>query len=199
VHDFLTNPVYAGAFVYGRTREEKRVVDGRIRPSERENAARRVGRLPARASSRLCLLGGVPGHARAAEGEPAPGRRGRRRLWGAETLSTPDAGEPRPGKRNELLVKAYLPYKVNFGLEVVEAERPVGILSRLFKDFDGSGEWTLRETADGTEATLDWRPSVNHALIRYPTPVLRPLFRSNHNWAMRRGERQLGDYLKTHR
>ena len=113
--------------------------------------------------------------------------------------STGDAGEPRPGKRNELLVKAYLPYKVNFGLEVVEAERPVRILSRLFKDFDGSGEWTLRETADGTEATLDWRPSVNHALIRYLTPVLRPLFRSNHNWAMRRGERQLGDYLKTHR
>jgi len=32
VHDFLTNPAYAGAFVYGRTREEKRVgPDGRIR------------------------------------------------------------------------------------------------------------------------------------------------------------------------
>ncbi len=25
VHDFLTNPVYAGAFVFGRTRTEKRV------------------------------------------------------------------------------------------------------------------------------------------------------------------------------
>jgi len=32
VHDFLTNPAYAGAFVYGRTREEKRVgPDGRVR------------------------------------------------------------------------------------------------------------------------------------------------------------------------
>jgi uncharacterized protein YndB with AHSA1/START domain len=106
-----------------------------------------------------------------------------------------DPGEPRPGKRNELLVKAYLPYKVNFGLEVLEAERPRRIFSRLSKDFDGTGEWTLRETAEGTEATLDWRPSVNHALIRYLTPVLRPLFRSNHTWAMRRGERQLRDYL----
>jgi len=109
-----------------------------------------------------------------------------------------DEGLPRPGKRNELLVKAYLPYKVNFGLEVIEAERPTRILSRLSKDFDGTGEWTLRETDGTTEAMLDWRPSVNHALIKYLTPVLRPLFRSNHNWAMRRGERQIHEYLKTH-
>jgi uncharacterized protein YndB with AHSA1/START domain len=117
--------------------------------------------------------------------------------WWTEFVirSTGDAGEPRPGKKNELLVKAYLPYKVNFGLEVLEAERPRRILSRLSKDFDGTGEWTLQETAEGTDATLDWRPSVNHALIKYLTPVLRPLFRSNHTWAMRRGERQLREYL----
>ena len=109
--------------------------------------------------------------------------------------ATGDEAPPAPGKRNELLVKAYLPYKVNFGLEVIEAERPWRILSRLSKDFDGTGEWTLTETADGTVATLDWRPSVNHALIRYLTPALRPLFRSNHTWAMRRGERQIRDHL----
>jgi hypothetical protein len=41
--------------------------------------------------------------------------------WWTEFVirSTGDAGEPRPGKKNELLVKAYLPYKVNFGLEVL--------------------------------------------------------------------------------
>jgi hypothetical protein len=42
---------------------------------------------------------------------------------------------------------------------------------------------------------LDWRPTVNSPLIRYLTPVLRPLFRSNHAWAMTRGERQIRDYL----
>ncbi|MDP9073773.1 MAG: recombinase family protein [Actinomycetota bacterium] len=30
IHDFLTNPVYAGAFVFGRTRTEKRIEDGRM-------------------------------------------------------------------------------------------------------------------------------------------------------------------------
>jgi hypothetical protein len=111
--------------------------------------------------------------------------------------ATGDTGLPARGKRNELLVKAYLPYKVNFGLEVIEAERPQRILSRLSKDFDGTGLWTLEETGEATVATLDWRPSVNHALIKYLTPVLRPLFRSNHNWAMRSGERQLREYLTT--
>jgi hypothetical protein len=46
---------------------------------------------------------------------------------------------------------------VNFGFEVIEAERPTRILSRLSKDFDGTGEWTLRETGGMTEAMLDWR------------------------------------------
>jgi uncharacterized protein YndB with AHSA1/START domain len=110
--------------------------------------------------------------------------------------ATGDEAPPEPRKRNELLVKAYLPYKVNFGLQVIEAERPRRILSRLSKDFDGTGEWMLEETPDGTVATLDWRPSVNHVLIRYLTPALRPLFRSNHNWAMRRGEQQIRDYLR---
>jgi uncharacterized protein YndB with AHSA1/START domain len=109
--------------------------------------------------------------------------------------ATGDEAPPEPGKKNELLVKAYLPYKVEFGLEVLEAERPTRILSRLSKDFDGTGEWTLEEADSATVATLDWRPAVNHPLIRHLTPVLRPLFRSNHNWAMRRGERQIREYL----
>jgi uncharacterized protein YndB with AHSA1/START domain len=122
--------------------------------------------------------------------------RGYERWWTDFVIrATGDEGPPAPGKRSQLLVKAYLPYKVNLGLEVIEAERPRRILSLLSKDFDGSGEWTLDETAGGTVATLDWRPSVNHALIRYLTPALRPLFRSNHNWAMQRGERQIRDYL----
>jgi hypothetical protein len=45
-------------------------------------------------------------------------------------------------------------------MEVIKAERPNRVLSRLSKDFDGSGEWTLTEADGTTEAALDWRPSV---------------------------------------
>jgi uncharacterized protein YndB with AHSA1/START domain len=86
---------------------------------------------------------------------------GYERWWTDFVLhATGDEAPPAPGKRNELLVKAYLPYKVNFALEVIEAERPQRILSRLSKDFDGTGEWTLEETDDGTVATLDWRARI---------------------------------------
>ena len=58
VHDFLTNPAYAGAFVFGRTRQEKQLDEhGRVRRPDGRAAAREVVRLPARAPSRLCQLG----------------------------------------------------------------------------------------------------------------------------------------------
>jgi DNA invertase Pin-like site-specific DNA recombinase len=77
VHDFLTNPAYAGAF--GRTKQEKRLdADGQVKGEDGRAAARAVARLLARASSRLRDLGRVPGDARAAAGERATARRGRR-------------------------------------------------------------------------------------------------------------------------
>ena len=111
--------------------------------------------------------------------------------------ATGDEAPPTVGKSNELRVKAYLPFTVNFALEVLEVEAPRRILSRLSKDFEGTGEWTLVETDGTTVATLDWQPSVNKPLIRNLTPVLRPIFRSNHNWAMRHGERQIREFLST--
>ena len=111
--------------------------------------------------------------------------------------ATGDGGEPRPGKRNQLLVKAFLPYKVRFGLEVIEAERPTRILSRLSGDFTGTGEWRLQQTDGETEAVLDWRPLVQKPLIRYLTPLLRPLFRANHTWAMRRGQEHVVPYMRS--
>jgi DNA invertase Pin-like site-specific DNA recombinase len=58
VHDFLTNPAYAGAFVFGRTREEKRLgADGRV--------SVRVRELPLDEWA-VCLPDHHPGYARGA-------------------------------------------------------------------------------------------------------------------------------------
>jgi hypothetical protein len=47
-----------------------------------------------------------------------------------------------------------------------------------------------------TERTLSASLSNNPAMAaEYRFVVLRPLFRSNHAWAMTRGERQLQEYL----
>ena len=42
---------------------------------------------------------------------------------------------------------------------------------------------------------LDFRPRVNKPGVRQLTPLLRPLFRSNHAWAMRRGQERLIERL----
>ena len=53
VHDILTNPVYAGAYAYGRKRTERRVRDGQVRE--------RVDRAP-REEWYVCVEGHHPGY-----------------------------------------------------------------------------------------------------------------------------------------
>jgi len=106
-----------------------------------------------------------------------------------------DEGPPRPGRRNTITARGFLPYKLHFVGEVTEAERPRTIVMRLEGDFEGGGTWTFEEAEGGTAAVLDWRPIVQKAGVKPLTPLLRPLFRANHNWTMRRGERHIADYL----
>jgi hypothetical protein len=81
VHDFLTNPSYAGAFVFGRTRQEKRLdAAGKVKVTTLEVPIEEWSvRLPARAPSGLCVLGGVPRHPPTAAIQREAARQGWRR------------------------------------------------------------------------------------------------------------------------
>ena len=108
-----------------------------------------------------------------------------------------DPGPPEPGKRVRLLVRGFLPYRVRLEMECLEAERPRRLVTRVGGDLVGSGTWTLEPAPDGgTDATLDWRPSVARPLLRRLTPVARPMLRSNHTWAMRRGQREIVPWVE---
>ena len=110
------------------------------------------------------------------------------RWWGDVFLEAEgDEGEPAPGKRIAVRARGFLPYTLRFSLTTLEAERPHRIHSRLDGDFEGTGTWLLEEDGNGTVARLDWRPSVRKAGVRQLSPLLRPLFRANHAWTMRRG------------
>jgi uncharacterized protein YndB with AHSA1/START domain len=112
--------------------------------------------------------------------------------WGRVFLSvTGDDGPPRAGKRVSIVAKGFLPYKLHFDSETVEAERPTRIRMTLSGEFGGGGEWTFQPAEGGTRAQLDWRPSVSKPLVKHLTPVLRPLFRKNHLWTMDRGQEQI--------
>lgn len=116
--------------------------------------------------------------------------------WGNVFLAvTGDEGPPRPGRRASIVSKGFLPYKLRWVAEVIEVERPRGFRMTLTGDFVGVGEWTLEQAQGGTRATLDWRPAIEKPLVKYLTPLLRPLFRANHTWAMRRGEEGIVAYM----
>jgi uncharacterized protein YndB with AHSA1/START domain len=118
------------------------------------------------------------------------------RWWSDVFLdATGDPGPPAPGKKVSVVARGFLPYKLRFTLETIEVEEPTRIKSVLHGDFEGSGEWHLREEDGSTVAELDWRPSVNKPLVSTLTPVLRPLFRSNHNWTMKRRQERILAYL----
>jgi uncharacterized protein YndB with AHSA1/START domain len=106
-----------------------------------------------------------------------------------------DAGPPEPGKRIAVLARGFLPYRIRFTMECVAAERPTRIRSTLSGDFEGSGEWRLHDDGAATRCELDWRPTVNKPFVRELTPVLRPLFRANHTWTMRRGQERILERL----
>jgi hypothetical protein len=114
------------------------------------------------------------------------------RWWGNVWLEVEGGeGAPRPGRRSRILAKGYLPYKLRWFAEVTEADRPRTFSIKAEGDFRGGGMWTFEPVEGGTKATLDWRPVVYKPLVRYLTPLLKPLFSSNHYWTMRRGQEQV--------
>jgi hypothetical protein len=111
------------------------------------------------------------------------------RWWGQVFVAADgDGGEAAPGKKVTVKARGFLPYHLRFSLTCLETDRPYRIHSQLDGDFAGTGTWLLQADEAGTHVQLDWRPSVNKAGVKQLSPVLRPLFRANHNWTMRRGE-----------
>lgn len=112
--------------------------------------------------------------------------------WGRAFLAVDGRpGPPEPGRVCRVLSRGFLPYRIRWSTEVVAAERPHRIATRLSGDFEGEGEWRIRELDGGAEAVLDWRPQVTKPLVSRLTPLLRPLFRANHHWAMARGRERV--------
>ena len=69
--------------------------------------------------------------------------------------------------------------------------------SILHGDFEGTASLAFDVADGGTNVTLDFRPRVNKRVVRQLTPLFRPIFRSNHAWAIRRGQKRISEHLQT--
>ena len=100
-----------------------------------------------------------------------------------------DGGPPRPGRHVRIVSRGFLPYLLRWEAEVVDAEAPRTFGFTMTGDFVGSGSWTFEPVEAGTDAVFEFRPRVEKAGVKQLSPLLKPLFRWNHRWAMERGER----------
>lgn len=95
------------------------------------------------------------------------------------------------GQRVRLRTRGFLPYTLDWTLRVTESRYPQRYAVAASGDFVGRGVWTFEQDGETVVATYDWHITATKPLIPLLGPVFRPLFESNHRWAMRQGEESL--------
>lgn len=116
--------------------------------------------------------------------------------WGEVFTSVEgDGGPPRPGRHVRIVSRGFLPYRLRWEAEITDADAPQRFGFTMTGDFVGSGSWIFEPGEGGTNAVFDFRPRVEKAGVKQLSPVLKPLFRWNHRWAMKRGERGVNALL----
>jgi len=116
--------------------------------------------------------------------------------WRPVYLEAEADGPPEVGRVSRQLFKGRLPYRLNTTSVIVALDRPRRIEGKVEGDLSGLGIWTLTPQNGGTHVRFDWQVNVDRRLLRYLTPVLRPLFRWNHNWAIARAIEGLEPYAR---
>jgi uncharacterized protein YndB with AHSA1/START domain len=116
--------------------------------------------------------------------------------WRPVYLAVDADGPPAPGRVSHQEFKGRLPYHLKTRSEIVRIDPPSQFEVRVVGDLSGRGVWTLTPTAGGVHVRFDWRVLADRPLLRYLSPILRPLFRWNHNWSIRRAIEGLEPYAR---
>jgi len=106
--------------------------------------------------------------------------------WRPVYLEVRADGPPAVGVAASHHFKGRLPYHLHTRSVIVEIDPPHRVVAEVDGDLRGRGAWTLTRTGDSTHVRFDWRVHADRKLLRVLTPVLRPLLRWNHNWAIER-------------
>ena len=118
--------------------------------------------------------------------------------WGVYLSAQPLAGTgpSDAGRQVAVVARGWLPYRLRFTIETLTLRKPHLIEFRASGDFvTDVSRWLLESEANGTSVTLEWNPRVEKPVVKFLSPILKPIFRWNHHWTMRRGEIQLTAYL----
>jgi hypothetical protein len=100
-------------------------------------------------------------------------------------------GEHGIGKLISLRAGGWLPYTLRLNFRTIESRYPDGFSMEATGDLEGRGIWTLEQDGSFVDVTYDWTIRANKPIVDKLSFLLKPVFRSNHNWTMRRGEESL--------
>jgi hypothetical protein len=114
--------------------------------------------------------------------------------WGSvyfEVKELEPGGEHGVGKLISLRAGGWLPYTLRIDFRTIKSDYPHGFSMDATGDLEGHGVWTLVQDGEFVNVTYDWTIRANKPIVEKLSFLLRPIFRSNHNWTMRRGEESL--------
>lgn len=103
--------------------------------------------------------------------------------------------EPKVGDRARVKIRGFLPYALDFDMETTAMETGRLIEVRTSGDFDGAWRMVLEARDGGTAIDIVWTVEVHKRGVRFLSPLLKPLFRRNHDWSAVRGEAGLRAYF----
>ena len=105
-------------------------------------------------------------------------------------------GPPEVGRTSTQHFKGRLPYTLKTTSEIVRYEPPSEFEVSVVGDLTGRGVWKLTPGDERVHIHFDWRVIADRPLLRYLTPVLRPVFRWNLNWSIARAREGLEPYAR---
>ena len=105
--------------------------------------------------------------------------------------------EPAIGCQTKQHFKGRLPYTLRTTSELVAYNPPNSFAVKVVGDLTGSGQWTLTPRDGKVHVRFDWTVFADRPLLRYLTPIFRPIFRYNHNWSVKRAIEGLEPYASS--
>jgi uncharacterized protein YndB with AHSA1/START domain/quercetin dioxygenase-like cupin family protein len=116
--------------------------------------------------------------------------------WRPVYIDVDADGPAELGKESRQHFKGRLPYHLNTRSTVTALDAPRLVTAEVDGDLRGTGTWTLTPTQSGTHVRFDWQVHADRKLLKALTPLLRPVFRWNHNWAIARAMEGLEPFAR---
>ena len=104
--------------------------------------------------------------------------------WQPTYISVRTEGPAGVGQVNHHHFRGPLPYTLKATTRTTRYDPPTLVETAVDGDLRGTGIWTLTPRNGGTHVRFDWRVFADRPFLRVLTPVLQPVFRWNHGWAI---------------